>query len=173
MPAAKKIYISATTKGLWRLRGIVRDIVDSQGYAAVVQENFSMPRDEIVGEIHEKVFACQGLIALAGPFYGSCASLKDPAGYALSYTQYEVEYALHHKRPCVALITGDSFVPDANRDGSIPEEDAADQKLQKDFIQRLKKPSRGVGRSTFNNDFEMVFALAKHRWSEWLGGGHG
>jgi hypothetical protein len=168
MPNGAKIFISATSKGLRSYREIATDVVAAQGYLPVVQEHFPTPSDEITKQIQAKVSECQAVLGIVGPFYGATSTARDRATRsALSYSQYELKYALHRRRPCLVLIA-DAASEFAEAD---PEPDVYRQ-CQADFVASLKRMRDArLGWSPFSTPFEFALALAKVRWREWLNGG--
>lgn len=162
----QKIFISATTNGLRDYRRIAAEIVAAQGFTPVVQETFSTPSDEMTRKIESEVFDCSGIIAIVGPYYGQRSTIVEDAPMALSYSQYELKYALHFRRPALALIA----TPDCDLDESDPEpEDLL--RCQAEFVEWLTaNTDRRFGWTRFCDRFRFAEALAKHRWREWLGG---
>lgn len=157
-----RIFISATSRGLHDYRRIATEVVAAQGSVPVVQEHFSTPRDQIVREIRQKVYDSQAILAIVGPYFGHSSGVHGRTGEALSYSQYELEYALRFQRPCLVMIAECALT----EPGAESEPDAL-RESQATFIQQLKveQPCQ-----CFSNQYEFALALAKHRWTEWLHG---
>jgi len=161
-----RIFISATTTGLLSYRAIAREVVAAQGYVPLVQEHFSTPKSELTRQIQSNVYHSHALLGIVGPFYGHESNARDRDGAVLSYSQYEVEYALACRRPCLVLISDGAF----EVDGTDPET-AAHQRSQAAFIESLKsRRDRRLGCVVFTSTLEFAVALAKIRWQEWFGG---
>lgn len=159
------VFISATTNGLGSSRSLVTEVVCAQGFKAVVQEHFATPQHAIVREIQQKVFNSGGVIALVGPWYGARSAVEFE-DMVLSYTQYELVYALEKRRPCLVLKT----------DGAGMQSDAEKQEftdLQNAFVKRLRVRWPDLAWSRFADERGLALALAKHRWDIWLHGGQG
>jgi len=163
----KKIFISAVSKGLRSYRETVTEIVAAQSFIPIVQEHFQTPQTSIIEEIRDKIFQSKAVIALVGPYYGGTSPIVRD-GKRLSYSQYELLYALEYRRPCLVLFTGSEFIPDLEPDGKKVVELPDLLRSQEEFIKLIKGGDKSFGRSSFNDRLGLALALAKHRWHEWL-----
>ena len=165
-----KVFISSTTLGLGPYREIVSEVLIVQGFKPIVQEYFDTPDCPIIHELREKIADAQRVIALVGPFYGTASPADNPRlpGMKLSYTQFELEFALHYRKPTLVLFAGPRFNPEATSLGNPPTQSESLAKLQTEFIRWIKaRADADAGRSVFNDRFELAMALAKIDWRTW------
>ena len=158
-----RIFISSTSSGLLPYRQIATEVIAAQGFEPVVQEHFATPNSDIADEIRQKVFHCNGVVALVGPYYGEPFPVEDD-GLGLSYSQFELEFALRQNLPCLAAIAAD----DCDLEDGVAE-DSALRDQQAAFAASLKtRMTPRLGWSSFGNRFQFAMVLAKIRWTDWL-----
>lgn len=161
-----RIFVSSSSLGLVKYRGIVRDVLGAQGFEVVVQESFDTPGEHILTEIKKKISDCQGVIAMVGPFYGK-PSPCEKEGVILSYTQFELEYALHNKMKTHVLFTGQQFEAEPDAKGALPTQSKEEAELQQSFVKKIKRRIEGLGWSSFNSAFDLAMIMAKTKWRQW------
>lgn len=162
-----QIFISSVSQGLISYRNIVTEVVAAQAFIPVVEEHFPTPQKSIMREIQEKVFYSAGVIALVGPYYGTESPKIGSNNTPVSYSQYELLYALEYKKPCLVLFTGEHFIPDGGGEGNLPTEDSKMMLRQAEFAAKIRAMPE-LAWCLFNNAFDLALALAKHRWESWL-----
>jgi hypothetical protein len=160
----KQVFVSASSTGLRSYRALATEVISAQGINAVVQEHFPVPDQDIAEVIKEKIYSSDGVLALVGPYYGYPSPFSR-SGSRRSYSQYEIEYALGQKVPCRALI--------ATRECELDPAESESQdcvESQRRFVENLMaRIGPRFGWTTFGNKLEFAIALAKIRWSQWIG----
>lgn len=162
------IFVSATTQGLSAYRRLVRDVLQAQGFEVAVHETFTTPNQPIIRHLQEGLGRCRGIIALVGDYYGR----ESPAacrvnGSRLSYTQYELEFALHQGLKTLVLIADPDSQADTDTKAAMPAEPKEKTALQAAFIERVKGLPRGLGCLPFRTREDLALILAKTDWRDW------
>jgi hypothetical protein len=162
------IFVSAATRGLHPYRSIVRDVLLAQGFDVAVEESFTTPEQPIISYLQRGLSRCTGMIALVGPYYGSESPVKDPdTGIKLSYSQYELVFALRQGLRVLVLMTDPNSQAELDTQTALPDEAVEKAALQAAFIERIRKLREGLGCLTFRNKEDLALILAKTRWEAW------
>jgi hypothetical protein len=109
-----KVFISATSRDLRSSRLVVAEWARSRGYEVVVQDEFETQSDfgTIAQMLRDKIAPCDGVIHLAGLFYGF-EPTNAPAGeQRRSYTQLEYELGKELNRQVFRFIARPDYAPD-------------------------------------------------------------
>jgi Domain of unknown function (DUF4062)/Pentatricopeptide repeat domain len=129
-----EVFLSSTSKGLEACREAVFTAIQRlDGCRCVRMEDFGArpaPPEEFCSTA---VANCDLFVCIVGPFYGS----RTPTDR--SFTQYELDAAIHAKKPCFVFMTTDDYPVAANQT-----EKDADRQRQQEFREQLKAKANTV-----------------------------
>jgi len=148
-----RVFLSAVTSELGAARAAVATELRARKLTVVVQEEFTQHPDTTLRKLHDYIRDCDAVVCLIGRRDGSLPPAKAAAPFRAmlpdgiadaSYTQWELFFAVAHKRRLLRFITDDGFYsPD-----KPPEWEA----WQQAFVAHLTEEAgrdreRGVGRT--------------------------
>ncbi|MCA9060540.1 MAG: tetratricopeptide repeat protein, partial [Planctomycetaceae bacterium] len=129
-----RVFISAVTKELGSVRGLVDSALKANDYHAVQQDDFPLSYKGIREKLRERISSCDALIHVAGRCYGAEPNDHSPDTERRSYTQFEFDLATELQIPVYVFLTRDCFPADPH----APEPDDLRQ-LQDQHRLRLSK----------------------------------
>ena len=102
-----RIFLSAVSTELRTARQAVARTVRTLGYDPVSQDDFPTGYGELRQWLREQIDGCEGLIQLVGDAYGAEPPDADPEFGRVSYTQFELLYALRKGKKTWVVLIGD------------------------------------------------------------------
>jgi tetratricopeptide (TPR) repeat protein len=133
MNARPRIFISAVSKELHSARQLVANTLTYLGYEPVWQDIFGTEQGDIRQMLRRRIDSCEGLIQLVGQRSGFSPTDPEIDTQAVSFTQYELLYALETGKKTWPILLGDDFPADTPHD-----EAPARRALQQRYRQRLQ-----------------------------------
>ena len=89
-----RIFISSVSRELKTVRQLVANTLTALGYEPVWQDIFDTSSDDIRPMLRKKIDSCTAILQIVGDAYGAEPPLPDEQFGRVSYTQYELLYAL-------------------------------------------------------------------------------
>ena len=166
-----RLFLSAVSTELRAARQRVARTVRTLGYDPVSQDDFPTGHGELRKWLREQIDACEGLVQLVGQGYGAEPATMDPEYGRVSYTQFELLYAVRQGKKTWVIVVGQQCQRDKPVDQlDLPDDplhpdpagyQAERQALQRDYIARLVREN--YLRHTANNDTELENVVLRLR----------
>jgi hypothetical protein len=119
--AKKRIFVSATNRGLKSFRLLASQSLRERGYDVDDEQIFNLTWMEISETLESRIGACDVVVCLIGVAYGGEPSERPPDEPRRSYSQMEYFRALELKKPVYRLIADEKTPFDV--DSLEPESD--------------------------------------------------
>lgn len=158
-----RLFLSAVSEELRTARKDVAATVRTLGFDPVSQDDFPTGHGELRQWLREQLDSCEGVIQLVGQGYGAEPPTVDPLYGRLSYTQFELLYAIENKKKTwVTVIEADFSCDKPVTQLDLPHEanhpdpagyQAERRTLQQKYVARLKAENHL--RHTANNPTEL------------------
>lgn len=104
-----RLFLSAVSEELRTARKDVAATVRTLGFDPVSQDDFPTGQGELGQWLRRQLDSCEGVIQLVGRRYGAEPPTVDPAYGRISYTQFELLYAIQHKKKTWVIVIGPDF----------------------------------------------------------------
>ncbi len=126
----KRIFVSATNRGLKSFRLLASQSLRKRGYDVDDEAIFNLTWVEITERLEQRIAACDAVVCLIGVAYGGEPSEQPPDEPRRSYSQLEYLLALKLGKPVYRLMAGEKTPFDA--DALEPESDEF-RRVQNEF----------------------------------------
>lgn len=164
-----RIFLSAVSTELRSMRQSVARTVRTLGYDPVVQDDFPTGHGELRQWLREQIDGCEGVIQLVGDAYGAEPPDVDPHYGRVSYTQFELLYAIEKGKKTWVIVIGERCSRDQVAaqldlpDGAAGLDLAATQtwqaerrKLQQTYLDRLVRENHLRHTATDDTSLENI-----------------
>ena len=101
---ARRIFVSATTRGLGSYRRLASESLRKRGYQADDQAIFNLTYHEITTMLEQRIARCDAVVCLIGFAYGGEPSERPEGKPRRSYTQWEFFIARKLGKPVYRLL---------------------------------------------------------------------
>ena len=108
-----RLFLSAVSSELRTVRQRVAATVRTLGFDPVSQDDFPTGYGELRLWLREQVDGCEGLIQIVGQGYGAEPREVDADYGRVSYTQFELLYALRQHKKTWLIIAGEQVQRDS------------------------------------------------------------
>ena len=155
----KRIFVSATTRGLKSYRELASLSLRKRGYDVDDQAIFNLTYLEIHEKLKQRIADCDAVVCLIGFYYGGEPSKRPPGQPRRSYTQWEFYLARELNKPVYILRAHKATPFDQD---SHPPESKTKQDLQLKYYNQVV---RGRDWGSFHSPESLRAELAELRFS--------
>jgi tetratricopeptide (TPR) repeat protein len=130
----RKIFVSATTRGLGSFRRALVGVLQAKGYEVVVQESLKLDYRDVPRMLRAAISPCDVVLCLVGRAFGAEPENRPEGAPRRSYTQLEYDMGTALRKPVFVFLAA----PDCPLD-AYQEEEAELRELQGAFRNQLQQ----------------------------------